>query len=286
MIYKYNSNMKHCTLPPRTLPPRTLLLFLFLAIFIRICPVLAQGGPPMLTDDSGTPGTTKGENNAPGRGKWENNVAFEFEGSKNDYVKNFPIVDLNYGLGDRIQLKAEFTWLAEKGEKLANKFDNLTLGFKYRIINGSEEDLSLSVYPQPIISFNPEQGGKSTAFGIVLPVAVNKEIAEIGVNLQGGYQILGNISEFFLGLCIDHDFGKNLTLLGEIHTTVGRTQDNDVTGEDAVYFKEGTFINLGAQIKISEDQVILIGVGKDVESPKFSSDDANFYGYLGIQFLM
>ncbi len=263
--------MKHCTLPPRTLP-----LFLFLAIFIRICPALAQGGPPMLTDDSGVPGA----------GKWENNFAFEFEGSKDDYVKNFPIFDLNYGIGDRIQLKAEFTWQAEKGEKLANKFDNLTLGFKYMILDGKEEGLSLSVYPQPIISFNPEDGGKSPAFGIILPVAINHEIAEIGVNLQGGYQVLGNESELFLGLVLDHDFGKILTLLAEIHTTVGRIPDNDLTGEDAIYFREGTFLNLGAQIKISGDQVILLGAGKDLESPHFSSDDANFYGYLGIQFLM
>ncbi|MFI5263338.1 MAG: hypothetical protein ACHQM6_02350 [Candidatus Kapaibacterium sp.] len=264
--------MKYRTRPPRTLP---LILVTFI-IFLRISPAIAQGGPPMLTDDSGVPGA----------GKWENNFAFEFEGSKNDYVKNFPIFDLNYGLGDRIQLKAEFTWLAEKGEKLANKFDNITLGFKYRIIDGKDEDLSLSVYPQPIISFNPEQEGKSASFGIVLPVAINKEIAGIGVNLQGGYQTLGNASEFFLGLCLGHDFGKILTLLGEIHTTVGRTHDNDVTGEDAVYFKEGTFINLGAQIKISGDQMILLAIGKDVESPGISSDEANFYGYIGLQFLM
>jgi len=265
---------------------RSFLFGIFLIVIFISQSAMAQGGPPMLTDDSGVPGTTKGEDNAPIRGKWENNFAFEFEGSKNDYIKNFPILDLNYGLGDRIQLKAEFTWVAEKGENLANKFDNLTLGFKYRIIDGSEEELSLSVYPQPIISFNPEQDGKSVAFGIILPVAVNKEISEIGINLQGGYQVLGNTSEFFLGLCLDHDFGKVLTLLGEIHTTVGRTHDNDITGVDAIYFKEGTFIDLGAQIKITKEQAILIGVGKDIESPKFSSDDANFYGYFGLQFLM
>jgi hypothetical protein len=255
-------------------------------IILPFYSALAQGGPPMLTDDSGTPGTTKGENNAPVRGKWENNFAFEFEGSKNSYIKNFPILDLNYGLGDRIQLKAEFTWVAEKGENLANKFDNLTLGFKYRIINGNEEDLSLSVYPQPIISFNPEEGGKSIAFGIVLPIAVNKEIAEIGINLQGGYQILGNTSEFFLGLCLDHDFGKILTLLGEIHSTVGRTHDNDITGIDAIYFKEGTFINLGAQIKLSDMFVLLAAIGKDLESPKIGTESANYYSYIGLQILM
>jgi hypothetical protein len=259
---------------------------IFLLILSSTQSLLAQGGPPMLTDDSGVPGTTKGENNAPGRGKWENNLALEFIGSKNDYAKSFPIVDLNYGIGSRIQLKAEFTWVAEKGEKLANKFDNLTLGFKYRIIDGSEEEFSLSVYPQPIISFNPAEPGKSVDFGITLPFAINKEISEIGVNVQAGYQILGKKSELFFGLCIDHDFGKHLTLLAELHTTIGRTPDIDATGEDAVYFKAGTFINIGAQIKLSEEYNILAGIGKDIESPRFSSGEANFYGYIGFQFLM
>jgi hypothetical protein len=264
--------MKNCTFPPRSIP---LSIFIFL-FALRILPAFAQGGPPMLTDDSGVPGNNK----------WENNLAFEFEGSKDDYVKNFPIFDLNYGVGTRIQLKAEFTWVADKGEKLANRFDNITLGCKYRIIDGKEDELSLSVYPQPIISFNTEQAGKNVVFGIVLPVAINREIAEIGVNLQGGYQVIGNQSEFFLGLCLDHDFGKILTLLAEVHSTVGRIADNDVTGADAIYFREGTFLNLGAQIKISGDQVILLGIGKDLESPESSSTAANFYGYAGVQFLM
>lgn len=231
----------------------------------------------MQTDDSGVPGD----------GKWENNFAFEFEGSKNDYVRSFPIIDLNYGLGDRIQLKAELTWAAEKEENLAHKFDNITLGFKYLILDGKEEGFSLSIYPQPIISFNPnEEEGKSPVFGIALPVAMNKEIAEFGVNLQAGYQILGKASELFLGLAIDHDIGEHLTLLAELHTTIGRTPDIDATGESAVYFKAGTFLNIGAQIKLFEHFGILAGFGKDLETPPLSTDDANLYGYFGLQFLM
>jgi len=59
--------------------------------------VLAQGGPPLITDDPGTPGD----------GKWEINVAFEAEkrGTQRSYA--IPLLDINYGLGDRIQLKYE-----------------------------------------------------------------------------------------------------------------------------------------------------------------------------------
>ena len=54
----------------------------------------AQGGPPMITDDPGTPGN----------GHWENNLAIAFEHRPNEWSIDAPGIDLNYGLGDHIQL--------------------------------------------------------------------------------------------------------------------------------------------------------------------------------------
>ncbi len=53
-----------------------------------------QGGPPMITDDPGTPGN----------GHWENNLALTFERRSREIAFDFPAVDLNYGLGDHLQL--------------------------------------------------------------------------------------------------------------------------------------------------------------------------------------
>ncbi len=63
--------------------------------------VLAQGGPPLITDDPGTPGD----------GNWEINIAFTAEKRKTVRSYENPILDINYGLGDRIQLKYEVPWL-------------------------------------------------------------------------------------------------------------------------------------------------------------------------------
>ena len=46
-----------------------------------------QGGPPMITDDPGTPGN----------GKWENNLASIFEHRPNETSIDVPAIDLNYG---------------------------------------------------------------------------------------------------------------------------------------------------------------------------------------------
>jgi len=52
-----------------------------------------QGGPPMITDDPGTPGN----------GKWENNFAIAFEHRPDETTYDVPAIDLNYGVGEHIQ---------------------------------------------------------------------------------------------------------------------------------------------------------------------------------------
>ncbi|HMG06747.1 MAG TPA: hypothetical protein VK581_14915, partial [Chthoniobacterales bacterium] len=54
----------------------------------------AQGGPPMITDDPGTPGNRK----------WEINLAVTFEHRPNETSFDVPGIDLNYGVGENIQL--------------------------------------------------------------------------------------------------------------------------------------------------------------------------------------
>ena len=53
-----------------------------------------QGGPPMITDDPGTPGN----------GKWEDNLAIIFAHRPNETSIALPEIDLNYGVGEHIQL--------------------------------------------------------------------------------------------------------------------------------------------------------------------------------------
>ena len=59
--------------------------------------VFAQGGPPLLTDDPGTPGNRN----------WEINIASTQFFSPGENEVETPLLDINYGLGDRIQLKYE-----------------------------------------------------------------------------------------------------------------------------------------------------------------------------------
>lgn len=72
------------------------LLFFFLVIFGAVA-ARAQGGPPFRTDDPDTPGNKH----------WE--INFGWIGDRNPGAGQYqvPDFDINYGLGDRIQLKYE-----------------------------------------------------------------------------------------------------------------------------------------------------------------------------------
>ena len=59
--------------------------------------LFAQAGPPMATDDPGTPGN----------GHWEINFAALVTRTSDGSAYELPLIDANYGVGDRVQLKLE-----------------------------------------------------------------------------------------------------------------------------------------------------------------------------------
>jgi hypothetical protein len=61
----------------------------------------AQGGPPLMTDDPDTPGP----------GYWEINLAVLLQKSHGEQRLDLPRLDVNYGVGERIQLKFEMPWV-------------------------------------------------------------------------------------------------------------------------------------------------------------------------------
>ena len=67
---------------------------LVLAYFAAALPSHAQGGPPFITDDPGTPGNRQ----------WEINLGFIGNHNPAHASYQLPNIDINYGWGDRIQL--------------------------------------------------------------------------------------------------------------------------------------------------------------------------------------
>lgn len=75
-------------------------VYRWMVLMLALAPashLLAQGGPPLIEDDPCTPGANK----------WEINVAYAYVRTPDMRQMDIPHMDLNYGLGERIQLKYE-----------------------------------------------------------------------------------------------------------------------------------------------------------------------------------
>ena len=243
-----------------------------IAVVLCLGPVpssFAQGGPPMLTDDPGTPGS----------GAWEINFAYLEQRNRQARLQSFPHVDFNYGLGDHIQLKYETGWLftgAPEGGAVKSGLDDSLLGLKWRFLDQERNGLDMSVYPQ----LQVENSTGSVARGI----------AEPGPNL-------------FLPLEVGHDFGKT-KLIGELGYQYFRTQENEwVAGllgalevSDALEvmaevrsFSENLLnhgdvvVNLGLRRVLSPRVKLLASVGTGLTN---NPDTPTFIAYLGVQLVL
>src|SRR5436190_14379552 len=90
------------------------------AVFAACPRVYAQGGPPMITDDTET---------VP-MGHWEINTAFTIERTADGRLFGIPLLDINFGLSKRSQLKIEISWLVlhQNGQRGLSGLGNTNIG--------------------------------------------------------------------------------------------------------------------------------------------------------------
>src|ERR1700678_4641864 len=122
-------------------------LLLLLASTLGCPAAFAQGGPPYYTNDPGTPGNHY----------WEINLGYMPFLYNTQSITHTPDVDINFGLGDRIQLTFENAWL-RVDNPLGNPQYGLgqdQLGFKWRFYDNPDSGLAISVFPQLTLN-NPD----------------------------------------------------------------------------------------------------------------------------------
>jgi hypothetical protein len=242
-------------------------MVLFLPLAARL---LAQGGPPLLTDDPGTPGNRS----------WEINIATMRTVILGDRVYQVPLLDINYGVGDRIQLKYQIAYLfdGDNGAPYRGTPDNSLMGVKWRFYQQAKEGgINISTYPQFELN-NPDDAYKR---GLVergprflLPVEITRVFGPIETNFEAGYWFNTNRPhERILGLALGHIFNEKFELIGEVYDDVllgGR--------------QRSTTINLGCRWEFHKNLVFLFMAGR---APNGLSDHSPgqlaFIGYAGIQ---
>jgi len=239
-------------------------LFFFLSL-----PCSAQGGPPFIADDAGTPGD----------GNWEINIATYTERHPAERLYNAPILDMNYGSGPRIQLKYQLPYLVEgtDGGPTRSGLGKSLAGVKWRFYDSGEDGTQISTYPQ--LEFNNptsslERGLVDNGTRFYLPIEVSKKIGPFQVNPEAGYWFAANNkgSAWATGIIVLRQVNKRLQMAGELYSTANTNGSNHWNTFD-----------FGGRYMLQEHFVLLFTVGRSFDSASISQPQ--LFGYLGMQFL-
>jgi hypothetical protein len=248
---------------------RTMLIRSLVACALVHCSLArGQGGPPMVTDDPGTPGN----------GHWEINVAWLGERSSGETMQDEPLLDMNYGVGERIQLKYEVPWLAVRDPDLGSRSgvgDSLA-GVKWRFYDtGDPKGWQISTYPQ--FEFNTfsrsyQRGIVEQGSGWLLPLEFQKNFGPVSVNYevgrtlrtQGAFQ-----DQWFGGVVLGKELTSRLEVMAEIQGTFARS-----------FNTSGTILNGGMRYKLRGPFTLLAAAGTGVAG----ADRPSWIGYFGLQF--
>ena len=253
------------------LPAMGSLIFplLLLALFGGAAPAFAQGGPPFYTNDPGTPGHLN----------WEINLGYMPFYYNNQSVSHVPDVDINFGIGDRIQLTYENAWLRVQnpGSEAAFGLGQSNPGVKWRFYDAGESGLSISVFPQFFLN-NPNdavrRGITPRTDTFLLPFEFSKKFGPVDVDYEIGYQLVHKGPDGWLtGLVVGHEFSSKLELDMELYSQ-GSFHPSDYQPT----------IGFGGRYKIHRPAILLFMAGRSLEPT--SSNQSYFVGYFGIQLLL
>jgi len=248
----------------------------------------AQGGPPFITDDPGTPRNHH----------WEINFGWIANHNPCQSYYEIPDADMNYGWGDRVQLKLELPFAAGTDTSGGTGFglgDSL-IGIKMRPyeyhIRGepkSEENMlfSLGFYPQVSIN-NPTS---SVRRGIVepgpqfyLPMEMTGKVGPINLNGEIGRWI-GNANmpdQWGRGFTAGREFSDRLELYSEIY-------DLQAINRVGSQPKQRSYtLDVGGRQSLDRNNHIrlLFMGGRAIQTVTRTNGEPSWIAYLGVQFLL
>ena len=229
----------------------------------------AQAGPPFLTNDPGTPGDTN----------WEINLG-SMQTIAHD-VSSFqvPQLDLNFGLGDRLQLTYEIPYVLQTsgGESTQSGWSNGYVGIKWRFLDQGENGWRLSAFPQiqAAASVHAQHAGiAAPGPRYLLPVEIARKVGAFDVDLEAGcYVGWHGPKERILGLVVGRAVTERLEVAAELY-------DDRADGT----FPRSTTLDLGGRYKLARGVIALFMAGRSVNG--LADGQPEFMGYFGIQILL
>ena len=230
----------------------------------------ADAGPPYLSNDPGTPGN----------GNWEINLASMTTVSGGVTAWQLPQIDVNFGIGDRIQLTYEIPYVLESGSGApgASGWSNAYPGIKWRFLDQGEGGWQMSIFPQ-LETAGPagaeRRGLAEDAPRLLLPLEVAKSVGPLDLDFEAGYYLPlhdHGAEERILGVVAGHRFTRRLELDAELYN------DHAMGG-----LPNYTTLDVGGRYRLGRGLILLFMAGRSIAN---SSGQVDFMSYLGVQILL
>jgi hypothetical protein len=229
--------------------------------------VFGQGGPPMITDDPGTPGN----------GKWENNLAIAFEHRPGETAYDVPAIDLNYGLGDHIQLTLQTApvLLKRSGQGLIGGLGGTEAALKWRFLDEATSGFDMSTFPRVIFNIvqsSVRRGLAEDGTRFQIPFQIAKTFGRLRVDAEFGPRAstVGR-SDWLYGIICGFDLAKPTMLMAELHDESRMNFSRDVLT-----------LNFGLRHEFTENYILILSMGHELRSP---DQPTALIGYFGMQFV-
>jgi hypothetical protein len=265
----------------------------FLPLFLLLLPGLgsafahAQGGPPFITDDPGTPGNKQ----------WEINFGWIANHNPSNASYQTPDIDANYGWGDRIQLKYELPMAVATDQNNTTRagLGESSLGMKWRPYEHhkagepkSDENMNFSLGTYPQVWFNNPTS--AVRRGIVepgpqyyLPLEFTTKVGPISLNGEAGHWF-GNQnvpSRWGRGLIAGHEFSDRLELYAELYDLQDINRIGDAPKQRAFTLDLG-----GRQTLDHAGHIRLLFMGgRALQTVTRQNSEPNWIAYVGFQVL-
>jgi hypothetical protein len=227
----------------------------------------AQGGPPMISDDPGTPGN----------GKWENNFAILFEHRPGETAYDVPEIDLNYGVGEHIQLTLQTApvLLKRSGHGLIGGMGRTEAAVKWRFLDQATSGFDVSMFPRVIFNLEESSARRGLAEDgtrFQIPFQAAKAFGRLHVDAEFGPRAstVGR-SEWLYGIVCGFDLAKPTMLMAELHDESRMNFSRDVLT-----------LNFGLHHEFTENYILILSMGHELRS---ADQPTALISYFGMQFV-
>jgi hypothetical protein len=196
----------------------------------------------------------------------------------NEWSIDAPIIDLNYGWGDHIQLTLQGgpVLFKRSGHGLIGGIGGTEAAVKWRFLDEEESGVDVSMFPR--ILFNAlhssvRRGLAEDGTRFQIPFEAAKKVGPVDLDVEFG-PLISSVggSEFIYGIVAARAVSKTTSPMAAVHATSRTNFTRDVVT-----------LNFGWRHKLNDHAIWLASVGHDVHSG--DDEPLALIGYCGVQLL-